>query len=154
MSLSSIISAYQAAHQSILNDNPNPDGTTGSAPTTRPGSLDTAGAPWCLTTPAEAVWNLQAISYKRQQRTLKVGIWVKPVMAGEGIDDGFQQAVGLLQAFGDFYLANLNLPDSNGVGQIDTTMQLTDSGVSVNTYGQLDILWWYVEFSLVVVEKK
>lgn len=119
-----------------------------TAPSAMPTQLNTAHMPIALTFPAEADWELQAISYKRQNRTFKIRVYVKPVALGKGVDEGYQAVMPVLQAVGNKFLSSSGLSLENTVDHIDS---IRDTGVGVLAFGETT--YHGFEFSFTVVEK-
>jgi len=123
-----------------------------SAPTKMPSALNTSVLPIALVWPGPATWNLAAMGLKRQTREYVVRVYVQP--AGQGItgpDDGYTACLALLEAVGQAYVGDITYGSAN----IDTTQEMSDSGVS---FGGPDLTWadvqyWGFVFRLRVVEK-
>lgn len=139
MSISTTITALQTVHAAISG--------VKTAPTAFPSVLNTATLPIVLIWPAQGDWNLQAIDLDRCKRRYTVRCFVKPVAQGEaGIDDGYQECVTLLNAFGLAYLDDLTLGST-----VDHIRLIQDTGVSNLRWA--DVAYWGFEYTLEVVEK-
>lgn len=94
---SDVIAAIQAVNASI-------EGVK-SAPTAMPAALNDADLPCVLTLVESFAWSPQAIGLSRRDATYAVRVFVKAVAQGQGIDEGYQNVLTLLQAFWDKYAA-------------------------------------------------
>ncbi len=143
MSVATTIAALQAIHAAITG--------VASAPTDMPASLEQVKRPTVLIWPGEATWNLQAVDYKRQQRTYEVRCYVQPIAQGiAGIDAGYDACVALIERFGRAYLADVTLG-----GAVDTIVSIVDRGVSGGGYELqwAQVPWWGFIYQITVVEK-
>lgn len=143
MSISTTLTALQTVHATVTG--------VKSAPTDMPSALNTAVLPMVLVWPSAAEWNLQALDLYRRRRDYVVRCYVQPVAQGEaGIDDGYQNCVTLIEAFGLAYMADLTLG-----GVVDHIMAIRDSGVSGGgmqlTWGQVP--YWGFVYTVSVIEK-
>lgn len=127
MSISAVITAMQAIHGAI-------SGVT-TAPTAVPGALNTADLPMVLMLPGSASWlNLTTDqTLGRQQRDYLVQVYVAPIAQGQGVDEGYQDVVTLLQSFGATYVA-----DITGGGAFEQMRIIRDSGHQVLQYAGVD----------------
>lgn len=127
MSISSVIAAMQTIHASI-------SGVT-SAPTAIPGALNTAALPTVIMLPGPGEWlNLTTDhTLARQVRDYHVNVYVAPIAQGEGIDEGYQTTLTLLQLFGDEYVS-----DITGGGAFEQMRIIRDTGHTVLRYADID----------------
>ncbi|MBU0495039.1 MAG: hypothetical protein KKA73_25185 [Chloroflexi bacterium] len=138
MSVSTIYDAIMATARTV-------DGL--KCPLERPGSLTSDLLPCALVVVGPGTWGEQAVGLKRQDRKFILPVYVWPLVAGEGPDDGLTRCLPLLQAVGNAFLA---APTLGGV--LDQSLKLSDGGVRGNmTYG--GTLYWGFEFAIDVVEK-
>ncbi len=141
MSVNTILEAFQATHRAIngIKEAPNPKRL--------PRSLNDDQLPFVLCIPGPASWNEQAVGYKRQNRTVIVRVYVKPVMQGEDIGPALQVVTRLMQAFGDAYLDDVTIG-----GKVDHIMQpFLDNGLEALVYA--GALYHGFEFQVEVTEK-
>jgi len=83
-----------------------------SAPTAMPSNLDQIDLPIALVWPGEATWTLHAIGLHHQDRTYIVRVFVAPVAQGvAGPDEGYQECMTLMEAFGQAYIDDPTLGD-------------------------------------------
>jgi hypothetical protein len=116
MSISTVIAALQSKHRGITG--------IASAPTAMPASINTAAMPIVLCWPGPATWDGISFDASQQTRTYIVRVYVQPVGQGQGVDEGYQDILPLLQAFGAAYMADPYL--SNTVFVIDS---VSDAGL-------------------------
>jgi hypothetical protein len=104
MTISATITAFQTLHATITG--------VKTAPTAMPMSLNTSDLPLAFTWPGPTVeqrgWTASGGWYE-QRRYYIVRCYVKPIAQGSGFDDGYQQAITLLQRFGEAYMGDMNL---------------------------------------------
>lgn len=139
MSVSSVISALQAQHATLT-------GIT-SAPTRIPASLNTALLPIVITLPASGTWAHAAIGLNRQDRSYKVRLYVAPVAQGEGVDEGYQDTITLIQTLGASYV---DWPTWVGTS-FEQLREISDSGHIVMSYA--GTAFHGCEFTLSIAEK-
>jgi hypothetical protein len=100
MTIASTVAAFQALHGSIAGVN--------SAPTAMPQSLQAMRLPFVFTWPGPTYdadgWQSQPGGWYTHRRIYIVRCYVKPIAQGNGFDDGYQIALGLLQKFGEAYM--------------------------------------------------
>ena len=143
MSIVTTIAALQTANKAITG--------VKSAPVSMPSALNTTLLPIALVWPGETIWNIAAMGLQRQEREYIVRCYVKPIGQGiAGIDDGYDECVTLLDAFGSKYLGDITLGHA-----VDTMLSIADSGVSG---GGFELTWagvayWGFVFRLRIVEK-
>lgn len=143
MSVTATVSALQTLHATISGIK--------SAPANVPASLNTADLPMALVWPAEATWQLAAMGLKRQERTYIVRVYVRPVGQDiPGPDEGYDDCVAMLEAFGQAYQSNLTLANA-----VDHISAVSDSGISG---GAMELLWgntqyWGFVYRVTCVEK-
>ena len=125
MSVLTTLAALQAAHLTITG--------IASAPTAMPAALNTATLPIALTFPSAAEWNEQAIGLKRQFREYIIRVYVNPAAQGEGVDEGFQECLPIIQAFGEYYLGHLTLTDA-----VDHIGDIRDEGIGILPFAGVD----------------
>jgi len=118
-----------------------------SAPYELPDALSTDALPCALTWPGKAAWSLQAAGLKRQDRTYVTRIYVLPVVQGEGINDGCQRCLPLLQNVGAAFLADRTLGST-----VELVDAIIDGGYSANMLYR-GTMYHGVEFTTVVTEK-
>lgn len=120
MTIATTVTAFQTLHASITG--------VKSAPTAMPNALTTADLPFVFTWPGPTVeqrgWTSSPGWYE-QRRYYIVRCYVLPIAQGIGFDDGYQQALTLLQRFGVAYMDNANL--SGAVAHIGPRIE--DGGV-------------------------
>jgi len=100
MSVNSILEAFQAVHRAVEGVREAPD------PKRMPRSLNDDQLPFVLCIPGPASWNEQAVGYPRQNRTVIVRVFVKPVMQGEDIGPALSVVTRLMQDIADAYMAD------------------------------------------------
>ena len=133
MSISTVIDAVQTIHGNIT-------GIT-SAPTALPGALNTSELPFVFTWPGPAEWNKYSSTTANHIRTYIVRVYVWPVAQGEGVDEGYQDCLPLLQAFGEEYLSDITLGgavEHIGTGTALEPPTCSDTGVTVLDYAGID----------------
>ena len=74
------------------------DGVT-SAPTTLPASLNSSDLPCALCFVDSFYGAHQAIGMARRDTVYRVNVFVKPLVQGAGLDEGYQEMLTLAQAF-------------------------------------------------------
>jgi len=122
-----------------------------SAPTAMPSNLDQIDLPIALVWPGEATWTLHAIGLHHQDRTYIVRVFVAPVAQGvAGPDEGYQECMTLMEAFGQAYIDDPTLGDV-----VDHIEDIADSGVSG---GGMELGWgntayWGFVFRIRIAEK-
>jgi hypothetical protein len=137
--LTQIVTGMQTFHAAITG--------VRTAPTAMPSQISAALFPLAVTFPGEATWHEQAIGMERQDREMIVRCYVAPVSTGAGVDDGFQDCLTLIQAFGTAYLADTTLG-----GIVENISEIRDLGLD----GRLEwagVLYRGFEFRLRVVNK-
>ena len=95
-----------------------------SAPTVMPGSLTGEHLPIALCFPGPAEWKEQAVGFFRQDRTMYLRVFVRPIATGDGPDEGFQEVLPLLQVVGDTFNRNMSLDNT-----VDHIQAIFDGGV-------------------------
>lgn len=127
-------------------------GITGivSAPTERPASLSSVKLPFVFVTPGPANWNPHALGLKREEREYTVEVIAGAVAQGRGIDQNYQKAIGLLDAFGDLYINNQTLDNTVDHIGVDGG-RWRDSGVQNITIA--GVAYWGFTIVLPVTEK-
>lgn len=93
--LQTIIEAIQAVNATIAG--------VKTAPTAMPASLNAADLPCALVFVGDFIGTQQAIGMSRCNETFLVRVYVRPIAQGQGIDQGYQEMLVLLQAFIDKY---------------------------------------------------
>lgn len=137
--LTQIVTGMQTFHAAITG--------VRTAPAAMPSQISAALFPLAVTFPGEATWSEQATGMDRQDREMIVRCFVAPVSTGAGVDDGFQDCLTLMQAFGDAYLADMTLG-----GIVEHISEIRDMGLD----GRLEwggTLYRGFEFRLRVVNK-
>lgn len=94
-SLQDIIAAIQDVNVTIAG--------VKAAPTVMPAALNTADLPCALVFVGDFVGTQQAIGMSRCNETFIVRVYVRPIAQGQGVDQGYQEMLELLQAFIDKY---------------------------------------------------
>lgn len=117
MTISAVVAALQTKHAAIT-------GVT-KAPTAMPDSLNTEDMPIVLVVPGEANWTGAAVGVREITRTYIVRCYILPVGQGEGVDQPFQQALGILDAMGQAYLDDQSL----GLANTYVSENFADSGL-------------------------
>ena len=144
MSITTTIAAIQTKNAAVT-------GMT-SAPTAMPSALNGTLLPIALVWPGPATWNIAAMGLQRQEREYIVRVYVQPVGQGiAGPDAGYTACLALLEAVGQEYLKDITFGSAN----IDTTLEMTDSGV---LGGGPEMTWaeigyWGFTYRLRIVEK-
>lgn len=118
MSAKTVHDALQVVHAAITG--------VKSAPLRRPASINTAEMPIVLVRPIEGAWETAAIGQRKVVRAFEVAVYVGPVAQGQGVDETYQEALVLLDRFGDAYIAT-TLPAALGVDLVEGA---TDTGLS------------------------
>lgn len=137
--LTQIVTGMQAFHAAIT-------GVT-TAPSAMPSQINPASFPLVVTIPGEGVWNEHAVGLQRQERDMVVRCFVAPIQTGAGVDEGFQECLTLMQAFGTAYLTDQTLG-----GVVEVISELRDNGLD----GRLDwggVLYRGFEFHVRVINK-
>lgn len=112
------------------------------------GFVNDSDLPFVVIRVGAALWEMQTLTWRRYKRIYRHEVFVKPVSEGlSGYQEGYEAVLPIMQAFGDFYLANLTL--NNSIMQI--LPPYTDSGVVELTWGSMKA--WGFYFELPVVEK-
>jgi len=146
MSVSATVAGIQAVNAAIT-------GIT-SAPSTMPASLNSSALPFAITIPGPAVWKNASAGFGHQLRIYIVRFYVAPIARDIPADGGFQDALTLIQAVGDAYMADTTF---GGVVQtVDSDGPqdgIIDNGVVANmTYGSEGTPYWGFEFQVVTKE--
>ena len=124
MSIKTVTTALQTKWASL-------SGVT-SAPTEMPASLNSADLPIALTYPGPGTWNLHSLTMKRGSRTYIVRVFVAPVALGQGVDEGFQDTLTLMQTFGE---AALDWSSWRG-SDFEQIATITDNGHEILTFAE------------------
>jgi hypothetical protein len=118
MSIKTQIAALQALHRTVSGIK--------TASTSYPSQLTSAALPLVLVVPNRGIWQQVTIGdLRRQDRTYRVQVFVAPVATAN--DKAVQDAIDLLQAFGDLYLGAITLDSSNE--QVTLEGPITDTGL-------------------------
>lgn len=120
MSAKSVCDALQDLHAQIAG--------VKTAPKQRPTSLNTADMPLVLIRPMAATWDTAAIGLRKVSRQYEVAVFVGPLAQGAGVDQVWQDALVLLDKFGELY-TDPTLPATLGA---DLVKASTDNGLSGN----------------------
>jgi len=139
MSVSTVITALQTEWATL-------SGVT-KAPTAMPASLNTADLPMALSFPGPGQWNLHSLTLKRQERNYVVKVYLAPVAQGQGVDEGFQDTVTLMQTFG---AAALDWPTWKSTS-FENITSITDNGHEILSFAELN--YHGFTLTLTVVEK-
>lgn len=141
MSVNNILDSFQAVHRAVAGVKRAPDLKD------VPRSLNDDDLPFALCIPGPAEWNEQAVGLKRQNRTVIVRCFVKPVMQGENYGAAVQVCGRLMQAFADAYLTDVTIG-----GSVDhITQPFSDSGLASLDYAGAPFHGF--EFQVGVTEK-
>ena len=130
-----------------------------TAPTaTMPSQLTTAALPLAICIPGPAEWMNEAANFGFQFRTYFVRVYVKPVARDIPADGGFQEAVTLIQRFGDTYLEDTTF------GGVVNTVRLEGPPAPIMDGGvRGDMTWgsdpnqtnyWGFEFTIITKESE
>lgn len=140
MAIANLVSELQAINLAI-------DGIQ-SAPQALPASVDTADLPAAFTFAGPGKWSKWGTAKGQIQltRTYTIRVVAKPVAQGRGIDEGYQLAIALLQAFGDRYLFDLSLG-----GLVSGVGDLQDTGAIAMAFNKVE--YWGFELSVPTVQK-
>lgn len=139
MSIASVITALQAKHVGLSG--------VKTAPTAVPSSLNTAQLPIVIVLPGPAAWSNQAIGLTRNDRTYNVRVYVAPIAQGQGIDQGYQATIALMQTLGAAYVDWPNWHGSN----FEQMTAIADDGHQVLSYAGID--YHGATFRLNITEK-
>ena len=103
-----------------------------SAPTAMPSQLTTAVLPLAITIPGPAEWQNNSDGWGFQFRSYYVRVYVKPVSQDIVADGGFQDAMTLIQRFGDAYIADTTFGGAVNTVRLDDGFgpAISDGGVS------------------------
>ena len=151
MSVSTTITGIQAVNAAITG--------VSSAPTTMPASLKTASLPLAITIPGPAEWQNNSDGWGFQFRTYMVRVYVKPIAQDIPADGGFQDAVTLIQRFGDKYMEDTTMGGVINTVRLDEGFgpAITDGGVRGDmTWGSdpNQTNYWGFEFQIVSKEEE
>lgn len=144
MSVLTTIAAFQALHADIAG--------VKTAPTAIKGQIDSVDCPVVYVWPSETVgrnWQPQASSWRIVDRDYLISVFVQPVAKGRGVDEGYQKAITMLQAFGEMYTTDTALRLDGSVAHISN---IRDSGVGVVEYA--GVKFHGFEFRIAVTEKE
>ena len=144
MTIATTIAAIQAVNAGIAG--------VKRAPTTIPGSLQTAELPMALVFVGPGQPE-RVSDFSLHFRTFYVRFYVKPVARGIKPDEGYRQAYGLLQTVIETYLSDITLGGAVqhiGRGARYDPPTLEDSGVVEMMYGETA----YHGFEIVIVTKE
>lgn len=139
MSIASVITALQTKHASL-------SGIV-TAPTAIPAVLDTARLPAVIVLPGPATWSNQAIGLTRNDRVYNVRLYVAPIAQGQGIDEGYQATITLMQTLGAVYT---DWPNWHG-SSFEQITDVADDGHQVLQYAGID--YHGATFRLNITEK-
>jgi hypothetical protein len=140
MTVLTTIATLQAKHAAITG--------VKSAPTTYPGSINTASLPMVITIPGSGSWGSQAIGLQRQDRNYIVRIYVEPVGQAT-VDERMDDIIPLLQAFGDAYLSDIGFTGDANIDNLN--IPFTDSGVTTLYFGETAYIGF--ELQVTITEK-
>jgi hypothetical protein len=144
MTIATVITAVQGVNAGIA-------GIT-SAPTTIPGSLNTADLPMmlCFVGPGEPE---RVSDFSLHFRTFYIRCYVKPISRDIGPDAGYSEAYGLLQSVIEEYLSDITFGGAvqhTGTGARYDPPTMEDSGIQAMEYaGTL-----YHGFEIVITTKE
>jgi len=128
------------------------DGSSGivTSFTTQPGSIEASQCPAAITLAGPARWQEQALGLKRQDRTYTINVYVRPIMHGMGIGEGYAVCEPILNALGNTFLAK---PTGLTLGgTVDHIQSIRDGGIRGDlTFG--DIAYHGFSLSFEVTEK-
>lgn len=124
-----------------------------TAPTAMPMALNAADLPCAIVIPGPAKWNEHAVGLYRQDRTYLVNVYVLPVAQGQGVDEGFQKCLPIMQALGYTLLTNFDLSGAvDRIGDKDGRTSFTDGGIRGDmTFG--DVTYHGFQLVLPIIEK-
>ena len=128
-----------------------------SAPTTMPSSLTTAALPLAITIPGPAEWQNNSAGWGYQFRTYYVRVYVCPIARDIPADGGFQDAMTLIQRFGDAYMEDTTMGGVVNTVRLDDGYgpPITDGGVRGDmTWGSdpNQTPYWGFEFQIITKE--
>lgn len=139
MATPDVVAALQSLHAAIAG--------VATAPIAMPASLNTADLPCVLVWPGTATWRQQAVGLRRLEREYIVRCYVAPVAQGKGVDEGWQAALALLDAFGQAYENDIALG-----GMVDQIASVVDMGLGVHVFA--GIAYHGFEYRLKIVQKE
>ena len=150
MSVAATVTGIQTVNAAIT-------GVT-SAPTAMPGSLNTADLPLAITIPGPAEWQNNSAGWGFQFRTYFVRVYVKPISQDVVADGGFQDAMTLIQRFGDKYMEDVTFGGVvNTVRDDGAQPPILDGGVRADmTWGSdpSQAPYWGFEFQITTKESE
>lgn len=147
MSVATTVAAFQALHATIT-------GIT-SAPTEMPVRLNAVDLPLVFTFPGPSVedkgWSGAAGAFIEHRRIYNVRCYVRLLGTGDGVDEGYQETIALLQRFGEAYIGDMNL--TGAVSHLGPG--ITDSGWRADfRWGDEESAYYHgFQFQIEVVEK-
>lgn len=141
MSASDIAAALQTINASI-------EGVA-TAPTEMPGYLNSAGLPAAISYPATAEHTDVSVNHLQSVRQWLVRLYVKPLGAGRGVDEGYQECLPFLQHFATEYITQEHTSNSawdclHYVGDSGVLATMTLHGAATAEY------YWGIEFTVTV----
>lgn len=90
------------------------------------GLINDSDLPFLLIRVGPARWTMQTLTWRLYERTYRHEVFVKPVVEGlSGFQEGYEAVLPIMQAFGDYILANLRV--NNEIMHISPPFN--DSGV-------------------------
>ena len=101
------------------------------APIAMPSTVNNADLPFVFVWPGEARHTLHATAWREVRRQYIVRCFVKPMGQGKGIDEGYQDAITMLQRFVEAYTSATAVNLSGAVAHIT---DIIDDGVGVIPY--------------------
>jgi len=133
MTVAATVTALQTLHATITG--------VSSAPTVMPASLNNAELPVCLTFPGEGGWKHNSMdgAMLQQRRRYVVKVYVAPIPLGQGLDEGYQLSLPMLQAFGEKYMGVTTLSGAIAhLGTLESGLLATDLGVGIIPFAGID----------------
>lgn len=116
MSVLTTLAAFQDLHASI-------DGVA-TAPDELPATITPENCPLAFTFVGAAEWHEHSRGLPAQDREYIVRVFVAPVAQGAGLDENYQKAIPLIEAFGLAYLDNKTLS-----GAVEQMPSILDEGI-------------------------
>lgn len=130
MTIETTIAAIQGVNRAITGIR--------TAPIAYPGSLNTADLPMTIAWPDAAENMQEGMSYDFSQRVYRLVTYIMPTEQGQGINEGWQETIKLLQRFIDAWLDSDNVQLVTGTYsaniQQGRNQPQTDGGIQVIAY--------------------
>lgn len=116
MSVLATVAAFQALHETITG--------VATAPDKLPATITMENCPLVFTFVGPCEWQESSVGLKAQDREYIIRCFVAPVAQGEGLDENYQKAIPLIEAFGLAYLDNKRLS-----GAVEQMPSIYDEGI-------------------------